>query len=157
MHGKHMTKRNKNSTSKRGPKGRFLPGNSEGLGRPKGSRNKTTLLIEALLEGEAEELTRALIARAKAGSGVALQMVFDRLAPARKDRCVQIKLPSISNLQDVLSAQSAIIAQAAAGELAPSEAHAMAGLLDLRRRAFESCELEARLAVLEARHSGGPQ
>jgi hypothetical protein len=49
MHGMHMTKRNKNSTSKRGPKGRFLPGNREGLGRPKGSRNKTTLLIEALL------------------------------------------------------------------------------------------------------------
>ena len=90
-----MTKRNKNSTSKRGAKGRFLPGNREGLGRPKGSRNKTTLLIEALLEGEAEDLTRALIARAKAGSGVALQLVFDRLAPARKDRCVQIKLPAI--------------------------------------------------------------
>ena len=70
---------------------------------------------------------------------------------------MQIKLPSIGNLQDVLSAQSAIIAQAAAGELAPSEAHAMAGLLDLRRRAFESCELEARLAALDARHSGGPQ
>jgi hypothetical protein len=114
-------------------------------------------MIEALLEGEAEELTRALIGRAKAGSGAALQLVFDRLAPARKDRCVQIELPPIATPQDLLIAQGAIIAHAAAGELTPSEAHAMAGLLDLRRRAFEACELEARLAAIEARLSGGPQ
>ena len=43
--------------TKRGPRGRFLPGNREGPGRPKGSRNKTTMMIEALLEGEAEELS----------------------------------------------------------------------------------------------------
>ena len=55
-----MTDRKKPSgKTKRGPKGRFLPGNREGPGRPKGSRNKTTLMIEALLEDEAQELTHA--------------------------------------------------------------------------------------------------
>jgi hypothetical protein len=141
----HMT----NTSSKRGPKGRFLPGNREGPGRPKGSRNKTTLIVEALLEGEAEELTRALIDRAKAGSGTALQLVFERLAPARKDRSVHVKLPAIRSPQDLLAAQWAIIAQAAAGELTPSEASSMADLLELGRRAIESFELEARLTTLE--------
>jgi hypothetical protein len=139
----------------RGPKGRFLPGNREGPGRPMGARNKTTLLVEELLENEAEELTRALIRRAKAGYAVPLQLVFERLAPPRRDRHIMIPLPAISNLDDVLAAQAAIIKCAAAGELTPSEAHSMAALLDLRRRTIESMEIEARLAALEARVTEG--
>src|SRR5262249_28578598 len=132
-----------------------LPGNCEGPGRPKGSCNKTTLMVQALLENEAEDLTRALIGRAKAGSGVALQLVFDRLAPARRDRCIVVKLPQIGNdLKDLLTAQNAIIGHVAAGELTPNEGHSMVALLDLRRRTIESIEIETRLAALEARIAG---
>jgi len=140
----------------RGPKGRFLPGNREGPGRPKGARNKTTLLVEELLDNEAEELTRALIRRAKAGYAVPLQLVFERLAPPRKDRHVTITLPPIINLSDVLAAQGEIIRCAAAGELTPSEAQRMAALLDLRRRTIDSIEMEARLAALEAQIATRP-
>jgi hypothetical protein len=42
----------------------FAPGNP---GRPKGSRNKATLAAEALLDGEAEALTRKAIELALAG------------------------------------------------------------------------------------------
>src|SRR5580700_2465634 len=42
-------------------------------GRPKGSRNRATLALEAVLEGSAEELTHMLIAKALAGDGVALR------------------------------------------------------------------------------------
>jgi hypothetical protein len=150
-----MTEGNTAPESSRRPNGQFLPGNREGPGRPKGRRNNTTLLIEALLEGEAEELTRALIRRAKAGSGVALQLVFERLAPARKERCVEIDVPPIGTLRDLVDAHAALFANAAAGMLTPGEAHAMAGLLDLRRRAVEACELEARLAAIEDRFTGG--
>ena len=95
-------------------------------------------MIEALLEDEAQELTRALIQRAKAGYAVPLQLVIDRLAPVRKEGDVEIKLPPINSLQDLLDAQSAIIQHAASGQLTPAEGHAMAGLLDLRRCAIES-------------------
>jgi hypothetical protein len=122
------TPENPTAKPNRGPRGRFLPGNREGPGRPKGARNKTTLLVEELLENEAEELTRALIRRAKAGYAVPLQLVFERLAPPRKDRHVVIPLPAISNLDDVLAAQAAIIQCAAAGELTPA-----------RRRAWWHC------------------
>jgi len=80
----------------------------------------------------------ALIRRAKAGYAVPLQLVFERLAPPRKDRHIMIPLPAITNLGDVLAAQGAIIQCAAAGELTPSEAQSMAALLDLRRRTIES-------------------
>ena len=41
--------------------GKFATGNS---GRPKGSRNKATLAIECLLQGQAEALTQTAIAKA---------------------------------------------------------------------------------------------
>jgi hypothetical protein len=50
-------------------------------GRPVGSRHKTTLAIEALLEGEAEGLTRKAIEMALSGDMIALRLCLDRIAP----------------------------------------------------------------------------
>src|SRR5712691_6144293 len=47
----------------------FEPGQSGNpSGRPKGARNKATLVVEALLENEAEALTRKVIDLALAGN-----------------------------------------------------------------------------------------
>ena len=43
-------------------------------GRPKGARNRTTLAIEALLDGEAEELARKVIEKAREGDMTALKL-----------------------------------------------------------------------------------
>ena len=51
-------------------------------GKPKGARNKATLAVEALLDGEAEELTRKAIELAKAGDIPALRICLDRRARA---------------------------------------------------------------------------
>jgi Family of unknown function (DUF5681) len=46
----------------------FEPGKSGNpAGKLKGTRNKTTMAVEALLDGEAETLTRKAIELAKAG------------------------------------------------------------------------------------------
>ena len=71
---------------KRGPRGAFLRGNKEGRGRPKGSRNRTTLMVEAMLEAEAKELTDALIEGGLKGKSIPLQLIFERLCPPRIDR-----------------------------------------------------------------------
>lgn len=73
-----MTDQNK-TTGKNGREtdGRFAPGNS---GRPAGARHKTTLAIEALLEGEAEALTRKAIELALAGDMTALRLCLERIA-----------------------------------------------------------------------------
>jgi len=59
-----------------------MPGQSGNPnGRPKGSRHKTTLAIEKLLDGEGEEITRKAIEKAKEGDMAAI-LVF-RTAFAR--------------------------------------------------------------------------
>ena len=87
-----------------------------------------------------------------------LQIVFDRIAPPRKDRHVEITLPPIKTAQDVFAAQSAVIAEVAAGGLTPHGAAAIVGLLAQTRQTIEAVELELRLNALEQRlaESGGP-
>ncbi|MCC0808272.1 hypothetical protein FPV16_18990, partial [Methylobacterium sp. W2] len=58
-------------------------------GRPKGSRSKSALALEAILEGDAESIVRKAIELATDGDTQALRMCLDRLMPARKDRPVQ--------------------------------------------------------------------
>jgi hypothetical protein len=112
-------------------KGGFAPGASGNpAGRPRGSRNKTTLAIEALLDGEAEALTRKAIEKALAGDTVALRICMDRIAPPRRDRPPPFDLPKLTEAADARDALAAVILAAAQGELTPAEAATFAGLID---------------------------
>ena len=76
---------------------RFKPGQSGNpAGKPKGLRNRATLALEALLDGEAEELTRKAIELAKGGDMAALRLCLDRIVPPRKDRHVAFPLPAMN-------------------------------------------------------------
>lgn len=132
-------------------KGRkFAPGQSGNpAGRPKGARHKTTLAIEALLEGEAEALTRKAVELAKAGDMQALRLCMDRLAPPRKDRSVTFDLPPIDTLGDLPKATRALMAAVATGELTPAEAAELGKLLDAHVKAIEVTDLNRRLEALE--------
>ena len=131
--------------------GRFKPGQSGNpAGSPKGARHATTLAIEALLDGEAEAITRKAIDAAKSGDMVAIRLVLDRICPPRKTRPIHIELPSISAVSDVAIAQQEVLRATCAGELLLEEAQALSGLLDARRKALETEELEVRLLELEA-------
>ncbi|MBI5070374.1 MAG: hypothetical protein HZB56_19230 [Deltaproteobacteria bacterium] len=66
--------------------GRFVKGNP---GRPKGSKNKATIAVENMMEGEAETITRKCIDLALGGDTVAIKLVLDRVAPVRKGRALQ--------------------------------------------------------------------
>ncbi len=68
----------------------FAPGNP---GKPKGTRNRSTLAAEALLEGEAAALTRKAVDIAKGGDVAALGLCIERLVPPREDRPVRFSLP----------------------------------------------------------------
>ena len=61
--------------------GQFTANNS---GRPKGSRNKATIAIESLLQGQAEALTQTAVTKALEGDSVALRLCMERIAPAPK-------------------------------------------------------------------------
>ena len=75
----------------------FQPGN---VGRPKGIRNKATLALEALLDGEAEALTRKAIEMALTGDGAAMRLVMDRILPPRKERPMMFAMPKLEKVEN---------------------------------------------------------
>ncbi len=128
--------------------GTFAPGNALG-GRTKGSRHKTTMAIEELLDGQAEALTQKAINAALDGDMVALRLCLDRITPAKKDAPVAFSLPAMESVTDAAKAAGAILEAVAAGDLTPSEGTAIAGLVETYRRTLESEELEGRIIALE--------
>src|ERR1700730_4210441 len=120
------------SVAKPEPNGRSAPNpqpNSPARGRPfekgnggrrPGSRNRTTLVAEALLKGEAEELVRKAIERAKAGDTQMLKFLVDRILP--REPGVRIDLPPMERAEDAIDALGAIVRAVGNGEIAPSQA-----------------------------------
>lgn len=135
----------KNATGTRGRP--FKAGNP---GRPKGARNKASLAVEALLDGEAEGLARKAVELALAGDTTALRLCLERIAPPRKDAPVRFALPEVENTADAANTMSAVLAAVAAGGMTPNEGQAVAGVVETWRRMMETADLEARIAALEA-------
>jgi hypothetical protein len=146
-----MTENADSNQGKHSHPGQFKKGQSGNpAGKPRGTRHAATLAAEVLLDGEAETLTRKAIEMAKAGNVHALRLCLDRIAPPRKSRKVAFDLPLIESTADLAPAFSAVIGAMAAGELAPDEAMTIAGVLELKRKAIETIEIERRLSAIEA-------
>jgi len=126
--------------------GTFAAGNP---GKPRGTRHKATQAVLALLDGEAEALTRQAVTMALDGDATALRLCLERIAPPRKDAPVQFNLPRMETARDAAKAAGAVLEAVAEGELTPTEgAHIMA-LVETYRRTLETSELEARVTALE--------
>jgi hypothetical protein len=135
----------------------FEPGTSGNPnGRPKGHRNKATLAMEELLDGDAPALTRKVIERALEGDMVAMRLCLDRVMPPRRDRPVAFELPKIESAKDVPAAGAAILQACADGALSPGEAAEIIGLLSTYARMLEDTEIEARMAALEKERTPSP-
>ena len=130
-------------------KTRGRPFEKGNVGRPKGARHKATVAAEALLDGEAEALTRKAVELALEGDVPTLRLCLERILPPRKDRPLSFSLPAVKAADDVADAQAAVVAAMAAGELTPGEAEAISSVVEARRRAIETTEIEARLTALE--------
>ena len=101
----------------------FRPGQSGNpKGRPKGSRNATTLALESLLDGQAKALTQKAIDLALSGDLIALRICLDRILPVRKDRPIEFVLPPIETIVDAPRAISAITSAVARGEITANDA-----------------------------------
>ncbi len=90
-------------------------------GRPKGSRNATTIALETLLDGQATALTQKVVDVALTGDIAALRLCLDRILPARRDRPVTFMLPPIDSAQDAAATVSAVLAAVASGEITPAD------------------------------------
>ena len=128
----------------------FKPGQSGNPGgRPKGSRNRVTLALESLLDGEAHALTQKAVELALGGDLVALRICLDRILPPRKDRTVLFELPSIATIEDAPRPMAAITAAIAQGEITAAEASDVSQLVDAYVRSVEASDLAKRLRTIE--------
>jgi hypothetical protein len=132
-------------------RGRPWPKGTSGnpTGPRTGSRNKATLALDALAAGEASDVLRAMVDRAKAGDVSAATLILSRVWPARKGRPVELVFPPLHRAADLVAALAAVAEAMARGELSPDEAHLVADVLEVQRRSIETADLEQRLVVLE--------
>jgi hypothetical protein len=123
----------------------FTEGNA---GRPPGSKNRTTVLAAALLEGEAEELVRKGVELAKAGDRVMLKFFLERILP--RDRLIQLDLPKMNFADDTVEALGHIMRAVSEGRISPSEAAALGTLINSYTRAIDMADVVKRMDTLEA-------
>ncbi len=136
--------------------GRFKKGVSGNpAGMPGGTRHRATMMVEKLMQDDAANIVNAILDAARNGDMAAARIVIDRLAPVRKGAPVMFALPPLETAADVARAIGAVTEEMAAGALTPDEASAVAGVLELKRRAIETTDIEARLAKVEKAQAGG--
>jgi hypothetical protein len=130
----------------------FVKGQSgHPAGKPKGARHRTTLAADALLDGEAEALTRKAIELALGGDTIALRLCLDRILPPRRERPMSFELLRLQSAADTAAAMATITAAVAAGDIMLGEAAQLAKLVETFVKAIEANEFDQRLRALEAR------
>ena len=127
----------------------FAAGNPGGPGRPVGSRNNATILLDRIAETDAGDVLRGVITAAKAGDLRAAEIVLARAWPVRKGRPVTFDLPETLTTDAIGAALDAVLRATADGAITPDEAAAVAAVLEVRRKSIEQIDIEARLAALE--------
>jgi hypothetical protein len=135
-------------------------------GRPPGSKNRSTMFAEALLEGEAEMIHRNLIRAAVNGEPWAVRLCIDRLSPRLRPRAspIAFELPQIRTAADIPPAIAKIASALAEGELTIDEAERYTRVLKEWMEMLQSAEPNGKPAgkikfdwiVQEPGAAGGP-
>jgi hypothetical protein len=128
----------------------FQPGQSGNpAGRPPGSRNKRTVLLENLLHGEGPSITRKLIELANGGELRAIRMCMDRLLPPGKAETVACDMPPMHNPMDAVAALTGVFEAVRTGDLTPAEAAKVAKLVHIWIDTMGKITFERRLRQVE--------
>ena len=122
-------------------------------GRKRGSKNRSTLVAEALLSDERDELLRKAIELAKAGNVQMLKFFLERTLP--RERLIKLDLPQIDFADDAVEALGRIMRAVAEGTISPSEAAALATLVKSCSDAIDMADVVKRLDSLEAQIKEG--
>jgi len=130
----------------------FVNGNP---GRKPGSRNRASVVVAALVEGEAGELAQTALRLAKAGDVVMLKFFLGPLLP--RERLIKFELPTMESADDAVEALGSVLRAVSEGEITPSEGAAVAELINSYARAIDLADVVKRLDVLEAQIKGRPQ
>jgi len=137
-------------SSHRTRQGQWPPGVSGNpSGRPAGSRNKSTVLLEELLQARQEELIQKTIDLALQGDPVALRLCMERLLPVLKERRLDLPLPEVTDLPQAAAALSTILTGIGQGEITPGEGEVLASIVETQKRVLEAKRAERTRQELE--------
>jgi hypothetical protein len=137
--------------------GRFAAGVSGNpAGKQKGTLNRATMLAAALSVDESGAVARVVIDRALAGDMVAARFCLGLLLPKPRDRPVELDLPAVNGLDDIVACFAATVAAMAAGEITPLEALTVSKVLTQQRRAIEARERQQARAARRGRNAAQP-
>ncbi len=106
---------------------RGRPFKSGNPGRPPGSRNRVTQMLEQLAEGQAEQIFQKVKEGALAGDVPCQKLLLDRIWPPRKAICTALR----------------------EGGLTPDEITALSSVVGRSIQVIELQDLERRVAALE--------
>lgn len=123
-------------------------------GRPRGARNRKTIMLQSMLEDDGEAIVQKAMDMAKQGNLSAVRLCLERLLPKRTHEPVQCELPPIGKAADAVTAMAGIAAGVAAGELVPDEAADLAKVVAGCVRALLVHGLDERLTRVEAAQAG---
>jgi uncharacterized protein DUF5681 len=118
-------------------------------GRPRGARNRASMMAEALTDRDAVAIARAVVAKAKNGDMVAARLVLDRVWPAARGRALKLDLPSVMDAASLVTAHAMLVAAVADGSVTGEEGTSLGALLTQQLKLIESADLERRLQALE--------
>lgn len=141
-----------NTGGKQRPRGKPFAKGASGnpAGKPRGARNATLMMLDALSEEYAKPILAAVLRKAGAGDMKAAELLLSRLWPARKGRPVLLEnMQPIMTASDVVAALGQVTAAVSNGLLSPDEGVAVANIIEAQRRAFETADFELRLLALE--------
>ena len=127
----------------------FAKGNG---GRRPGSKNQSTLILQALSNGDKEGLVRKGLELAKAGDVAMLKFFLDRILP--RERPISIALPQMEFADDAVEALGSILRAVSEGSITPGEGADVANLVNTYCRAIDIADLVKRMDALEARING---
>lgn len=100
---------------------------------------------DAVAQADGEEVIPSLDQRIRAATTLA-----NKLHPDAKDSPVSFKIGQIDGPGAALAAMGAVTGKMAAGEMTPSEAGAVIGVISQYAKTYELTELERRISELEA-------
>jgi hypothetical protein len=136
----------------RGPGRPFPPGESGNpAGRPPGSKNRFSTAFQDVVGEQFENLLRVVLEQALDGDLRAVKLLLSHTPPEREQ--IELQLPKISSMKDIVAANEAVFDAIGQGQLAPESAKLIGELIASQMRTIGGLDFERRLALLEAKYT----
>jgi hypothetical protein len=128
----------------------FRPGRS---GNPQGarlgSRHRTSVLLDKMMQHDAKDIGKVAIERAKGGDMTAIKILLDRLSPVPRGRFLRFQAPKIENPADLAAFTASVLQALANGELTAAEASDITSVVAVFLQALQTAGLRVDVSELK--------